>query len=376
MSRAITIVGASARAAASSAARAGFAVYAADLFADVDLRRDCQVAIATAYPDGLAQIVDGSQPGGWMYTGALENHPSFVDEMAVIRPLWGNAGKVLREVRNPLKVADVLRGAGIPCPAVARSSDSLSSDMRWLKKSLYSAGGAKVYRWNPRSEPPDCFADDYFQQYIEGQSCSAVYVADKRSDVLLGVTRQLIGSAWAGANGFRYTGSIGPISLPDSVMSQFVAIGSALARAFGLVGLFGVDAIVNPEGVWSVEVNPRYTASTELLDLAFGFQAVALHVDACESGTLPQAPLPFKGRCFGKAILFASKDFVISPKLSAKLEAENGSKPARLADIPVTGSIIQAGWPVITLLAEATDEPTVIQSLQQSAAEIQSWWAG
>ena len=310
-------------------------------------------------------------------------HPSLVDEMAVIRPLWGNAGEVLRQVRNPLKVADVLLVAGIPCPAVARSSDSLSSDMRWLKKSLYSAGGAKVYRWNPRSEPPDCSTDDYFQQYddyfqqyIDGQSCSAVYVADKRSAVLLGVTRQLIGSAWAGASGFRYTGSIGPISLPESVMSQFVAIGSALARAFDLVGLFGVDAIVNPEGVWSVEVNPRYTASTELLDLAFGFQAVALHVETCESGTLPQAPLPFKGRCFGKAILFASKDFVISPKLSVKLEAEKGSKPARLADIPVTGSIIQAGWPVITLLAEATDEPAVFQSLQQRAAEIQSWWAG
>ena len=375
MSRAITIVGASVRAAASSAARAGFAVYAADLFADVDLRRDCQVAIATTYTDGLSKIVSGSQSGGWMYTGALENYPSLVDEMAAIRPLWGNAGKVLCRVRDPLQIADVLRGAGLPCPAAARSSASLSSEMRWLKKSLHSAGGARVSRWSPPAEPPDCSPDEYFQQFVDGQPCSAVYVADKRTAVLLGVTRQLIGAAWTGASGFRYAGSIGPVALSESATSQFVAIGSALVQAFGLIGLFGVDAIVNPAGVWSVEVNPRYTASTELLDLAFGFQAVDLHIEACESGKLPTALPSAAELCFGKAILFATRGFVVPSELTARLEAENNSKQARVADIPVSGSVVQAGWPVITLLAEAIDEHAVFQSLRQRASEIQSWWA-
>jgi len=376
VSRALTIIGASARAAASSAARAGFSVYAADLFADVDLRRICQTAIQTPYPEGLSEIVAGPQPGGWMYTGALENHHALVDKLAVLRPLWGNAGSVLREVRDPLRVYAVLRGAGLPAPMVAKGSASLSRDFRWLRKSLHSAGGANVSHWNPQTELPDDSADNYFQEAIDGESCSAVYVADKHSAVMLGVTRQLIGTAWTGASGFRYSGSIGPVALSASAMSQFEAIGIALARAFGLVGVFGVDAVVNADGVWSVEVNPRYTASTELLDSAFGIQAVELHVQACELGTLPQAPGVAEGRCFGKAILFATKGFMVSPELYAQLDAGNGSGRSQFADIPAIGSIVQTGWPIVTILAEGTDELNVLNELRHRALEAKSWWSG
>ena len=51
-----------------------------------------------------------------------------------------------------------------------------------------------------------------------------------------------------------------------------------LAKRFSLAGLFGVDAIVNDEGVWTVEINPRYTASMELVEPSLDASLVDLHV--------------------------------------------------------------------------------------------------
>ena len=54
VSERIAIVGASVRAAAASAVRAGFSVAAADLFADEDLREIADATRIRDYPDGLA----------------------------------------------------------------------------------------------------------------------------------------------------------------------------------------------------------------------------------------------------------------------------------------------------------------------------------
>ncbi len=105
----LTIVGASVRAAAQSAERAGFATLAADLFADVDLanpdpadpnraRRGSVVRVAD-YPAGFEQAILGPQPGGWLYTGGIENYPELVARWSRSRRLWGNDAGVLEAAR-------------------------------------------------------------------------------------------------------------------------------------------------------------------------------------------------------------------------------------------------------------------------------------
>ncbi|MBI3838218.1 MAG: ATP-grasp domain-containing protein [Planctomycetia bacterium] len=347
-----------------------------------------------------------------MYTGALENYPSLVDGLAKIRPLLGNGADVLRRVRQPAQVANALRAAGLFCPAFAFDSDlrvdtpSLSGasvattgspgvpsstggpatrdtghvgpirplvrDGSWLRKSLRSAGGAQVTAWDRHAKPGPPGGDFYFQQRIDGLACSAVYVAAGGDAVLLGITRQLIGVAWTGANGFRYCGSIGPLALAAGVETSFAKIGGVLARAFHLVGLFGVDAIVNEQGVWPVEVNPRYTASTELLEWAAGLHAIDVHLTACEEGRVPSVAIQPQQRLFGKAILFASEQFVVSAELCSFLLKRHDQRPPAMADIPVVGTTIEAGWPIVTVFAAAADEHDVLRQLHQHAVEVRS----
>ena len=61
MQKFLTIVGSSARAAASSAVRAGFFVRAGDLFADADLAQVAEATRVADYPAGLGQVIMGSK---------------------------------------------------------------------------------------------------------------------------------------------------------------------------------------------------------------------------------------------------------------------------------------------------------------------------
>src|SRR3954469_6116964 len=99
----VLIVGASVRAAAHSALRAGLRPGGIDLFADCDLAAIGPAVRVPpeAYPEGLEDRAAAQPSGPWMYTGGLENDPELVDRIARKRPLWGVRGDALRAVRDP-----------------------------------------------------------------------------------------------------------------------------------------------------------------------------------------------------------------------------------------------------------------------------------
>src|SRR5262245_56838723 len=96
----IIIAGASARAAAFSALRAGLEPYCFDLFADADLAARCPFVKLDAdrYPHNLLKEIRKSPPGPWMYTGGLENQPKLIEAISRERELWGTTPAALREV--------------------------------------------------------------------------------------------------------------------------------------------------------------------------------------------------------------------------------------------------------------------------------------
>ena len=240
------------------------------------------------------------------------------------------------------------------------------------------------------AEPVD---DWYYQQFIPGESCSAAYLAAGRRALLLGVTRQLIGTRWLHSHGFRYAGSIGPWPVSPAVHRQFIEIGTALATDFDLAGLFGVDAVLADDVVWPVEVNPRYSASLEVLERSRGTSFVGLHIEACRDGVMPAARHVQRGSSSdhtapvcGRAILFAPRDCVVPPALSEAWlkagvpddrahdlpapvnEIPNAFDWPEFGDVPAGGTRIAAGDPIITLLASAQSVDAVERKLQIRAA--------
>jgi predicted ATP-grasp superfamily ATP-dependent carboligase len=371
----IIILGASARAAAFSAARAGFAPWTADLFADADLQSRCPARRVDRFPAGLESAADEAPPGPWMYTGALENHPELVDRIAVRRPLWGNAGEALRRVRDPWAVQEALVAEGLPSPALRRDFAALPRG-RWLRKPLRSAGGNRLQRIEvksvkPGSSQPRSVAGVYYQEFIPGEPVSAVFVAARDRAILLGATRQLIGAAWTGARGFQYAGSIGPLSLTDEDRARWRRIGRCLARRFSLMGLFGVDAIAHADGTFPVEVNPRYTASIEILERSLGFASIAFHAAACRDGRLLPEPLDSAELVCGKAILYARCSGPAGQAFWRFVrECNDQCLWPHAADLPNEGEIFREGRPVLTLLAASNSEAELLADLQQRAEHV------
>ncbi|MHB8968859.1 MAG: ATP-grasp domain-containing protein [Pirellulaceae bacterium] len=349
MSVRLFIAGASARAAAQSAVRSGLNVTAADMFCDDDLAACCAAALVSDYPEGILQVAERIPPAEWMYTGGVENEPELVDAVSRRHKLLGHAGSVLRQVRDPRKLAKVLTRAKLLCPH-PRHTPPEAGTGRWLVKPRRGCGGLRIHEYDPRAAA--CPRGWYLQPWVRGVSLSAVYLAAGSSAVLLGVTRQLVGCRWAGAHGFHYVGSIGPLAINDQTHREFQRIGDCLTHEFQLCGLFGIDTIVSGTDVWTIEVNPRFTASVEILELATGLAAVGLHRDACLGTSLPAPGRGDSGPLFGKAIICATRDCVIDAGFYQRLDAlERHDRFGRFADLPRIGSPIRAGHPVLTTFA-------------------------
>lgn len=343
----LLILGASARAAAASARRAGFEPTSVDLFADLDLAAlgRAERVDPSTYPASFLDRVREWSPRPWIYTGALENHPDLVDRIAAIHPLWGNPGDVLRAVRDPMQVARALSEAGLPRPDVAITPSGLPTDGSWLVKPTASASGRGIRAWTSRQAEPD--EPHYYQERIEGKSYASLYLRDWRGTHWIGLTRQ-----WVGRPGseFAYVGSIGPCHPPRALRQQLESIGNCLGWEFGLRGLFGVDLILKDGVAWPVEVNPRYTASAEVLELALGRPLLRSHQAAfTEPQTLRWRPEPRPGRTFvvAKRILHAHRPLT-APRV--RPSAFHGYDVPELADIPQPGTRFEPGDPVMTLM--------------------------
>lgn len=368
----VAIVGASARAAAHAALRAGFEVVAADLFADADLVRHVQVARIAHYPTDLSPWLREQRVTGWLYTGALENYPRLVDEMAQFAPLWGNASRTLRAARSLWRPSDSLRTVELLFPEIARTSNGLPTDGTWLRKPLRGSNGASIEPWfgQKNGARPRMF----WQRRVPGTPCAALFVAANGGARLLGVTRQLVGESWTGARPFQYTGTLGPWPVTARQHEQITHIGHILAGNFALGGLFGVDLMIDGEDVWTIEVNPRYTAAAEVVERSSGVNPIAAHIAAWCDGTLPDTEtLSPPGRYHGKAILYAPHDATVSKAFHDWALGQSGpTLDAKLADIPPAGTKLQASHPVLTVLATGATLAMVEAELKARIAEIKS----
>ena len=364
----LLIVGASARAAAFSALRAGLSPGAVDLFADRDLAAvsRCVRVPPAAYPWGLVDAADDFPTGPWMYTGALENHPDVVALLSKRRPLLGNRAATLRMVRDPLRVFRALREAGLPAPEVRITPHGLPRDGSWLCKPLASAGGHGIVPLcddeRPRRHSLPLRRRSYYQERISGRPMSAVFVGRCTGAELAGVTLQLTGYPQAM---FAYRGSLAPGTVSAAAVGRITAVGEALAARFGLVGLFGVDLILQDDTPWPVEVNPRYTASIEVIELASRRALLPAHRAACEGndpGPLPRADGP--GGYVAKEILFAPGD-VVFPDDAIEFTRHDPSRfeVPELADVPDAGARFRFGEPVLTVFARGQTPDDTLRAL-------------
>ena len=360
----VLILGASARAAIHSARRAGLTPHAADLFADRDATayatvRQCDLA---DYPDGLERLAEVFPPMPWLYTGGLENHPDLVDRIAAKRPLLGNAGDVLRQVRGEAGLRYYLQEL-IPTPRFVLDELADPSE-KWVRKSFGSSGGVGV-AWATDLAPR---AGAYLQEFVPGHTHAAAFTTTGNLVDLYGVTEQLVGTDWLHAKGFQYAGSIGPVWPEGDFVGKLMMGPPAASDVGGSVqGCWGLDLIARDGTPLLIDFNPRYTASMEVLEHATGRCAL--------DGVQRREPMP---GVVGKAVYYAPHALRFPEVAAIERAIEVAADPWALpeyADIPAVGSVIDAGQPVLTIFERAADAEACRTALQRRAAELDALFA-
>ena len=377
----VVIAGVSTRAAAASAANAGFIVTAVDAFGDLDqhpsvrslsVPRDFGVRFTAS---AAARVARDIACDAVAYLSSFENHPRAVATLAASpstslrasRALWGNTPDVLRRVRDPFLFAGRLRRQGFATPITRVDVTSEATD--WIVKPFRSGGGQGVRRWLPGVRVP---IGHYAQERIDGVPASIVFVAANGRAVPLGLSYQLIGDEACGASGYRYCGNVlapadDPI-LNDTVSSSTADLARHAAAEFSLVGLNGIDLIIRDGTAYALEINPRWSASMELVERAYGVSMFGVHADACVNGVLPAFDLMEARRragAAGKAIVFAQEALTAGATLRW-LDDET------VRDIPNPGERIAAGQPICTVFDEDTDVERCLAALRRRARSIES----
>ncbi|NPV76292.1 MAG: ATP-grasp domain-containing protein [Anaerolineae bacterium] len=366
----ILTAGVSVRAMAESAAKSGYPVVALDAFGDFDLRSFCEgYSLARDFQvfysaNGLLRASRTLEFDALAYTANLENFPGVVKNFSRSAIVLGNGAEVLERVRNWPALSAFLGQAGFKTPAALYEGDPLPipGDGRWLKKPLRSGGGRHVSFWSPGRRVGKNFL---LQEFLPGFACSASFVANGREAMVIGLTEQLIGLPDYGGHRFWYCGNLLPLGAElcgssfQDILVQAQRMASLLTREFSLTGVNGIDFILMGDQVCPIEVNPRYGASMELIEQAYGLPIFDLHFRAVTAGELPQFDLSSRKappeRYFAKTILYAEKD-AIAPDTSGWMER-------RIRDIPHPGERLVKGQPICTLYAEGGSREECLANL-------------
>jgi uncharacterized protein len=248
-----------------------------------------------------------------------------------------------------------------------RALSSAGTSNRFLVKPRASGGGHGIRWWNPGDAVP---AGSYVQPFVDGAPGSIVFVAARGRVVPLGLTRQLVGDGAFGASGFRYCGNI---LTPGRYTDPVVRAAQDATRAFDLLGVNCVDFISQGDDVVPIEINPRWSASMELVERAFGLSVFATHAAACTAGDLPSLDLASQGGAggvLGKAIVFARHDVACA-------DTHAWLTDATVRDVPHPGEHIPAGRPVCTVLATGSNADACYANLVARADRVyetlESW---
>lgn len=305
---------------------------------------------ADALLGALLQL-DLSQFLACIYGSGFEAQPNLLENIVKHVPVIGNTAETVAILKKIPDFFSVLAQLNVKHPPWLKAL-SISHDANtYLRKFAGGSGGTHIARVT--SHESALLDNEYYQQHLNGRSVSLLFIAN-------GVQVQIVGFNELWLNPceempFRYGGAVSNIVLVQGVRAQLIDAAEKLTLALGLLGLNSLDAIVQDEIVYVLEVNPRLSATVDLYDNT-QHNLLDQHVQVCMA--------PFKHgktslecklqgllaqRAKAHAVVYASADIEIAPTFDW---------PGWVVDTPsesMWATKILAQAPVCTVIAEAAD---------------------
>ncbi len=342
--KSVLIFAQSGRFLAQSATQAGYTVWVADCFGDTD-------TIATAerwqqlptlselsekkFIETIDKITLGERcilicgSGIELFSDFLANLPSNVEYL-------GNSITTVKNIKTPSTFFNLLKKLNIPYPQTRFTPPEQHSN--WIRKSAMGMGGIHIQSLNALTHIPN---DGYFQEYISGVSCSALFLASKKTLTILSINKQILDPS--PESPFRLGRIEAPLHLSKTTLQTLTSIIEKLVSALPLIGLNSIDFIYTAtEQLLILEINPRPSASMELV--MTDRPIIQLHIDACMDN-LDVSKLNNVSSFKCLSYFYADNDYLVP---------NNMVWPEVCSDIASAEKIIKRGEPICSGLVECS----------------------
>ncbi len=348
----ILVIGINIRHIAGSASRAGHEVIAVDCYCDRDLSlwaKETERLPREGWVQRLPIFVERFRPDAVVFGPGLEE--------ATIQgvPVLNNPQEKTSQVSDKLWLARWLEEKGFPFIRTETSPEGLSYP--FLVKPRRGAGGVGC-RAVDSAEELQWQEGLIAQELKSGLPASVSVIGNGREARAIAENEQLIGLAWAGADGFRYSGNITPLPLSQRGVGEMAEMAEEIIAGLGLVGSNGVDFLLTGSGPVPVEVNSRFQGSLDTVEMATRINVFDAHLRSF-CGELPQHP-PRPRLTAGRVLLYARHDLTVKTDLMR----------CWTADVPPKGSRILAGEPILSVTAQGSDREGVMAILGSQATAL------
>ncbi|OPY35912.1 MAG: carbamoyl phosphate synthase-like protein [Methanoregula sp. PtaU1.Bin051] len=351
----VLIAGFATRHVAQSAYRAGYEVCAVDHFCDQDLNWYTKDRIKFEELDDLAPAVEEMSSRHrfdmLVVTSGAEDLQSaislcgtppgrvlrFLDKLATqqfFEDIPVSVPRLAGEGEYPY-IIKPRRGAGGWRNAIIRNGDELTA---W--ENLYDA--VPYIR----------------QQIVSGVPASVCCVTDGTRARAIASNEQILRGE--GGSGFGFCGSITPYSGPQA--GAMITLAEKIAAASGCTGTIGIDFILGDE-IYAIEVNPRFQATVDTVEMATGCNLFTLHTGAC-NGILP-GTLPLSGQYAARKILFADRDMTIAGDLKELSPV--------ISDIPWPGTELEKDQAITSVYGWGRTRSEALGVLDKNITSVQQY---
>lgn len=344
----IIIISISARALAESASRAGYNVNVIDCFADSDTKLAANIVHQVTYrEDGFIEselisrtkeiLADISNARIILGTG-FESTPGLIYKLNLLAPTFSNTKETVSKLKDPFILSKLLEKHKIAHPAIQfEKPNSLEG---FLIKKTAGQGGTHISRLEQSNS--DITNEYYYQEFVDGDVLSVLFLANGKDAKVLGFNQQLISDDFEKLP-FLYKGAITLNKNNINNREVIENIVNIITNESRLKGLCGLDYIMKKNGeIVVLEVNPRPPATFELHE-TLQQSLFDLHLAAFAGELLNVEVKDTKNtRYDAYTILYAKENLLINDRF----EWPKWSK-----DRPQAGSKIQVKFPVCTVHA-------------------------
>ena len=247
----------------------------------------------------------------------------------------------------------------------AREINKTYPETKFILKPVQGSGGYDINLLDDDSNI--VFNDKKFmiQEYISGINVSSSLLADGDDAKTIINSRLLTENDFEKNNSFIYVGNILPLT-DESILADIEditkinesmnATSENLACKFNLVGSNGVDYILNDDGLYVIEINPRIQGTFECAEKSLGINMIDAHIKACQ-GEIIEVP---------EAKYYSYKKIIYSPTRMKyeKIDLDN------IYDLPHIGSITEKSEPLLTIIDRDRDFEKLYKKVELASEKV------